>query len=96
MADDLRAKLKRNTVPAPAKRTAETFLPRTNVTAGEVRNKSRTTFYLPEPIRRGLKLTAAAQGTTVNHLVLTAIHEYLGNHPETAQWFTPGNTPPQH
>lgn len=89
MADDLRAKLKRNTAATPAKRTADTFLPRIGASPSETRNKNRTTFYLPDHIRRGLKLTAADQDTTANDLVLTALDEYVEHHPEIAHWFKP-------
>ena len=91
MADNLRAKLKKNTVAAPVTRTADTFLPRIGTSPSETRNKNRTTFYLPDHIRRGLKLTAADQDTTANDLVLTAIDEYVDRHPEIAHWFQPAD-----
>lgn len=87
MADNLRAKLKKNTTAAPAKRTAETFLPNRATAPSTARNNTRTTVYLPPHIRRGLKLTSADQGVTTNELVLRAIDEYAAAHPEVSRWF---------
>lgn len=89
MADNLRAKLKKNTTAAPAKRTADTFVPTRATAPSAARNNARTTVYLPPHIRRGLKLTAADQGVTTNELILRAIDEYAATHDEVARWFEP-------
>lgn len=96
MADNLRAKLKKNTTPTPAKRAAETFLPRVAASASETRNKNRTTFYLPDHIRLGLKRVAVEQDTTVNDLVLTAIDFYVDHHQDIAHMFQPKPAGSQH
>ena len=89
MSKELRAKLAQNTTDQPIARAAETFS--TAATPNHTAKRARTTFYIPDPILRGLKFLATDRDTTVNDLVLTAINEYIANHPDTQHWFNRPN-----
>ena len=83
MPNNLSSKVAKVGAAQPEARTASTLS-----SAADQRNRNRTTIYLSEDVRRGLRIHAIEKKTTMNDLIVAAIMEYASTRPELSNLFT--------